>query len=74
MIVSAPAARAAMTLAKPRWPGPRIRTVSPGPVSGMSTAQRKPAPSGLNITATDAGTSARMRCRIEHGSRYMYSA
>ena len=26
MIVSAPAARAAMTLARPRWPGPRIST------------------------------------------------
>ena len=52
MIVSAPAARAAMTLARPRWPGPRISTVSPGPVSGISTAQRKPAPSGLNITAS----------------------
>ena len=53
-----PAARAAITLARPRWPGPRISTLSPGPVSGISTAQRKPAPSGLNITAMLAGMSA----------------
>ena len=71
MIRSAPAARAAMTLVSPRWPGPRISTVSPGPVRGSSTAQRNPAPSGLKITAMLGGMSARMRCGIENGSRCM---
>ena len=55
MIFAAPASRQASTLARPRWPGPRITTVSPGPVCGISTAQRKPAPSGLNITAISGG-------------------
>ena len=61
MIRSAPAARAAMTLASPRWPGPRISTVSPGPVRGISTAQRNPAPSGLNMhrdARRDVGANA----------------
>ena len=42
-----------------------------GRCRGSSTAQRKPAPSGLNITAMLAGRSARIWCTIEHGSRYM---
>ena len=57
--------------ARPRWPGPSTSTVSPGPVRGISTAQRNPAPSGLNSTAMPAGTSVRIRCTIEWGSRYM---
>ena len=67
MIVSAPASRAAITLASPRCPGPRISTVSPGPVRGISTAQRKPAPSGLNITARLAGMSFRPCARSSTG-------
>ena len=65
MIWSAPAARHAITLARPRWPGPRISTVSPGPVRGISTAQRKPAPSGLNITAVLASSARSILCTTE---------
>ena len=46
-------------------------TVSPGPVSGISTAQRKPAPSGLNITAMFGRDVRAHGCTIENGSRYM---
>src|SRR5947207_1767593 len=74
MIVSAPAARAAMTLVSPRGPGPRTRTVSPGPVAGISTAQRNPAPSGLNMTAIAAGMSFRTRCTAADAGRAVAAA
>src|SRR5690242_949616 len=74
MIVPAPRARAAITEVSPRWPGPRIRTVSPRPTSPRYAAQRTPAPSGLNITAISGGRSLDTLWRIAHGCRYMYSA
>ena len=55
MIRSAPASLQATTLANPRWPGPKINTVSPGPFRGISTTHRNPVPSGLNMTAISAG-------------------
>jgi hypothetical protein len=72
MIRSAPASRHASTLASPRWPGPMMTTVSPGPVLGISTAQRKPAPSGLNMTAVSGGSVGSILCTTAFGSRYMY--
>ena len=74
MIVPAPRARAAITDVSPRWPGPRISTVSPSPTSPRNAAHRTPAPSGLNITAISGGMSLRILCRIAHGCRYRYSA
>ncbi len=73
MIVPAPAARAAITEARPRWPGPRMSTVSPSPTSPRNAAQRTPAPSGLNITARWGGRSLETLCRIAHGCRYRSS-
>ena len=68
MIASAPAARAAMTLARPRWPGPRISTR----VAGTGVAESRPptgspAPSGLNSTAIEAGMS--LRIAVQDGAR-----
>jgi hypothetical protein len=39
--------------------------VSPGPVRGISTAQRKPAPSGLNITAVLGASELSTLCTTE---------
>src|SRR5262249_695639 len=73
-ICDAPASRHASTEARPRCPGPRISTVSPGPVSGISTAQRKPAPSGLKSTARLGSSDGSILWTIEFGWRYMSSA
>ena len=70
----APASRAAITLASPRWPGPRITIVSPTAVRGRSTAQRKPAPIGLKSTASSAGTSFDILCTRQCAPMYRYSA
>ena len=74
MIVPAPTSRHATTHARPRWPGPSITTESPGRVFGISTAQRNPAPSGLNITASCGDSVGSTRCTMVFGARYMYCA
>ena len=56
-----PAALQAITLARPRCPGPMTSTRSPGFVSGTSTDQRKPAARGLKSAAIGAGSVGSMR-------------
>ena len=73
MIFPAPAARAAITQARPRWPAPRTTIVSPSARSGVVVAQRTPAASGLKRTATLAGIESGILCRTVFGCRYMYS-
>ena len=73
-ICFAPAARAAMTQQSPRWPAPRITTRSRGPVPGIEPAHESPAASGLNITATPAGSVGSIFFITEYGDRYMRSA
>ena len=70
----APAARAAMTQQSPRCPAPRITTRSRGPVPGIEPAHESPAASGLNITATPAGSVGSIFFITEYGDRYMRSA
>ena len=61
----APACFAAAHAEMPRTPGPSTATTSPGRVCGTVTAQRMPAPSGLNIVActgsSDGGTRTQQR-------------
>ena len=46
-----------------------MATTSPGWVSGISTAQRIPAPSGLNSVAVTGSSSSGTAISIESGRR-----
>jgi len=70
----APASFAAIAQQMPRCPAPRITTRSPGMVFGIDTAHEIPAASGLNMTATPAGSAGSIFFITEYGERYMCSA
>ena len=54
---------------KPRIPGPNTATMSPGPVSGISTAQRMPAPSGLKAVASTGSRLSGTGSNMASGAR-----
>ncbi len=71
---AAPASFAAAAAERPRTPGPSTATTSPSEVPGTVTAQRTPAPSGLNSVATTGSSTSGMRWTMVSGPRYWVSA
>src|SRR5690606_18970970 len=69
-----PISLAAIRQARPRGPGPRISTFSPGCSAGSSTAHVYPVARGWTKVATSAGTSSVTGWSRALGSMYTYSA